>query len=126
MASELTTLEIKARDQFNAFIRLRDRDKPCIYCGGGQHEPNAAHYFTKNRFSGYMFNENNVFGACAVCNNLDNQEAFRANMIFRIGIEAVEKLEAGANSNRFRKFARYELKEIAEIYKLKIKELNAD
>lgn len=123
--SILTQLEHKAREQFNAYIRLRDKDKACIYCGGKQINPNAAHYFSKNQFSGYMFNPDNVFGACEICNNLDDQTLIRENMVLRIGLERVENLEENANSKRMYKFARFELVDIVEIYKSKIKELHA-
>jgi Bacteriophage Lambda NinG protein len=123
--SVLSDLETKAQNEFNTFIKKRDANVPCIYCLKPVFEnSNAAHFFTKNRFSGYMFNEDNCHKSHDFCNNLDDQNAYRENLIKRIGLERVEILEENANQNRFYKFDRFELIEIANKYKLKIKELN--
>ena len=81
---------------FNKYIRIRDSGKNCIACGkpysGICH---ASHYLSVGAHPEKRFNENNVHGGCKKCNvflhgNLIN---YRINLILKIGIEEVEKLE---------------------------------
>jgi predicted RNA-binding Zn-ribbon protein involved in translation (DUF1610 family) len=54
---------------FNSYIRLRDRDKPCISCGkiinGKGH---ASHFFSVGHYPNLRFNEFNVNLSCVECN----------------------------------------------------------
>ena len=85
-----------AQAEFNKFIRLRDADQPCISCGrfhSGKYD--AGHYRTTGANPELRFNEDNCHRQCVPCNqhlsgNLIN---YRINLIEKIGIERVERLE---------------------------------
>jgi hypothetical protein len=117
-----------AQKAFNAYIRARDADKPCICCGkpfepqkfGGSMD--AGHYLSRGAAPHLRFDERNCHGQRKNCNRPGGttREAFRAGMIARIGLEAVEALEADQTP---RKYSIAELKEIKATYKRKLKEL---
>lgn len=83
---------------FNAYIRERDQNRPCISCGrfhsGQMH---AGHYRAVGAggASPLRFNEINVHAQCAPCNNHQsgNVVEYRINLAKRIGVELVEWLE---------------------------------
>lgn len=124
---ELMTLQdwIKiAQSHFNTYIRLRDKDKPCIACGSkDMKKVNASHYYSAGGHYNVRFDENNVFSGCEYCNTYlsGNLIPFRENLIKRIGLEAFEKLTK--DSQITRKYTIDEVKQIAETYKKKCKEL---
>ena len=113
---------------FNAYIKERDKDKPCICCGkplgesqvGGGFD--AGHYRSVGSSPHLRFNEDNCHGQRKYCNNWRSGNAvdYRLGLIERIGIERVEALEA---DNEPKKWTIDELKEIKQKYKLKLKEL---
>lgn len=113
---------------FNAFIRARDADKPCICCGI-PFEPNklggsmdAGHYLSRGSAPHLRFDERNVHGQRKNCNRPGGttRKKFRQGMIDRIGLEAVEALEADQDE---RKWTIPDLEAMVEHYKLKTKEL---
>lgn len=89
---------------FNAYIRERDRDKPCICCGqffdskdmltGGQWD--AGHFLSRGSAAHLRFDERNVHKQLKGHNRPGGttRGQFRAGMIARIGLAAVEALEA--------------------------------
>ena len=88
----------KAQAAFNAFIRERDKYKPCISCGApaGTYKITAGHYKTTGAAPALRFNENNCFGQCwwnCNSNKSGNIVEYRKGLIERIGLEAVEELE---------------------------------
>jgi hypothetical protein len=108
---------------FNSYIRLRDKDLPCISCGRhheGQYH--AGHYMSVGSYPELRVNPLNVWKQCAPCNNHlhGNLIQYRKNLILRIGVEEVEKLE---QYNEPRKYSIPELIELKVIYKDKIKNL---
>lgn len=112
------------QDIFNKYIRLRDKDLPCISCGTTKDVEYAAGHFWATTYQYLRLNEDNVHKQCnAHCNmNLrGNLLEYRPNLIKKIGLERVEKLD----NDRHLEFKKsiQELKEIQEYYKLKIKEL---
>lgn len=118
----------EAQIAFNAFIRLRDHQQPCICCGnvlsleaiGGGFD--CGHYRSTGSASHLRFHEDNAHGQRKVCNRYGAGRAvdYRIGLIARIGLERVEALEA---DNTQRKWQREELIEIKETYKRKLKEL---
>jgi len=86
----------EAQFEFNRYIRLRDKDKPCISCQrfhkGQMH---AGHYISTGAATELRFNEDNCHAQCAPCNNhlSGNPIKYRINLIEKIGIERVERLE---------------------------------
>lgn len=127
-AQRLPDLMAKAQTAFNAFIRERDLGQPCICCGkpfepqkpGGSMD--AGHYLARSTAPQHRFNENNVFGQRKNCNRPGGttRAAFRAGVIARIGLAAVEELEADTT---VRKWDRQELIDLAKTYRAKAREL---
>lgn len=108
-----------AQQVFNRYIRLRDKDKPCISCGvkAGNYRITAGHYFPSTNKS-VTFNEDNLHGQCWFnCNSSKsgNLSEYRIGLIERIGIERVEKLEI--QSRETKKYTIEELKVIIKKYK---------
>jgi len=130
-AMRLRDILAKAQEAFNAYIRTRDADKPCICCGkpfepqkpGGSMD--AGHYLARSIAPQHRFNEDNVFGQRKNCNRPGGttRAAFRAGVIDRIGIERVEALEA---DNRVPKWTREQLFELIETYRAKTRELKKE
>lgn len=114
-----------AQMTFNKFIRLRDKDKPCISCNAkaGSYTITAGHYFPSTNKS-VTFNEDNLHGQCwynCNSNKSGNLIEYRIGLIERIGVERLEKLEL--ESRKTIKYTMDELKEIIGKYKKKIKEI---
>ena len=86
----------KAAKECHAYIRLRDRDLPCISCQrhtSGQYH--AGHYKSRGSSPSHQFCEWNIAKQCAHCNTYKsgNQAEFRRHLINRIGLELVEYLD---------------------------------
>lgn len=115
----------QAQKIFNSYIRKRDENKGCISCGQNLSKTkfDAGHYIPAGSSSFLRFHEDNVWGQCVH----DNQHRhgamldYREGLIKRIGIERVEWLEANRHNECKRSIN--DLKEIIEIYKIKIKQL---
>lgn len=118
----------EAQVSFNAYIRFRDRGRPCICCGnpldaggvGGGFD--AGHYRSTGSASHLRFNEDNCHGQTKQCNRWGAGRAvdYRIGLIQRIGLERVEALES---NNTPHKWTAEELREIKLIYQAKRKEL---
>lgn len=118
----------EAQTAFNAFIRARDTGKPCVCCqsplgagsvGGGF---DAGHYRSVGSAPHLRFDERNCHGQRKQCNRYGAGRAvdYRIGLISRIGLEAVEALEADQEP---RKHTIDELKAIKSLYKQKLKTL---
>ncbi|HDL2201950.1 TPA: recombination protein NinG, partial [Mannheimia haemolytica] len=109
---------------FNKFIRLRDKDLPCISCGRHhQGQWHAGHYKTVGGNPELRFNEDNVHRQCSVCNNHlhGNIVNYRVNLIEKIGLERVEFLERKDHPPL--KLTIEQIKDLIKVYKAKCKEL---
>src|SRR6185437_11370643 len=120
----------EAQIAFNAYIRCRDIDKPCICCdkplitnavGGGF---DCGHYRSVGSAPQLRFDERNAHGQSKQCNRYGAGRAvdYRIGLINRYGIELVESLEADQTT---KKWTIEELKEIKKLYQLKLKELKS-
>ena len=117
-----------AQRAFNAYIRERDKDKPCICCGlplgngdvGGSFD--CGHYRSVGSAPHLRFDERNAHAQRKQCNRYGAGRAvdYRIGLIGRIGSERVEILEA---DNEPRKYSIEELKTIISTYKQKAREL---
>lgn len=101
------TLQAKlAQDEFNKWIRWRDREKPCISCGKppSKGKRNACHYKSVGARLDLRFNEDNVHGGCEKCNSYlgGNLAPYRVELIKRIGIVRVEALDVHREPQRLR------------------------
>jgi hypothetical protein len=88
---------------FNAWVRFRDRFEPCIDCSKFAHDDgihggawDAGHYLSRGSHPHLRFDHRNVFKQLKGCNRPGGTTAasFRAGVIARIGLAAVEALEA--------------------------------
>ena len=113
----------EAQTAFNAFIRERDKDLPCISCQR-YHEGqfHAGHYRTVGANPELRFNEDNCHKQCAPCNNhlSGNITNYRINLVKKIGVDGVEILEG---PHEIQKLTIEQIKEIKALYKNKLKEL---
>lgn len=118
----------EAQIAFNAFIRERDKDKPCICCGkpleagtvGGAFD--CGHYRSVGSAPHLRFDERNAHGQRKQCNRWGAGRAvdYRIGLIARIGQRAVDALESDQQP---RKYAIEELKAIKAKYTAMTKEL---
>jgi hypothetical protein len=116
----------EAQQVFNRYIRLRDKDEPCISCGRHhQGQYHAGHFRTTAAAPQLRFNEEQVWKQCAPCNSYlsGNLLEYRKRLIQKIGVERVEALE---NDSSIKRWTIEELQEIKKIYKQKCKELEND
>jgi hypothetical protein len=88
---------------FNAYIRERDRDQSCICCGRTNVKDyltgsawDAGHYRSVGSAPHLRFDERNVHRQLVYCNRdrSGNAVEYRRGLIARIGLAAVEALEA--------------------------------
>ncbi len=117
----------EAQQAFNAYIRLRDRDKPCFVCersflpvpGRVMH---AGHVRSRGAAGHLRFNEDNCHGECEGCNGPHGAKPheIKAGAIRRIGADRFEALE---NDNEPHKWTREEVRGIRDNYRAKRKEL---
>ena len=108
---------------FNQWIRLRDKDLPCISCQkplGGNEQ--AGHYMSVGSSPELRFNEFNNNGQCIKCNMYlhGNLIHYRVNLIKKIGLEEVENLERYHEPKHYNKA---ELIGLKVRYKQRIKDM---
>lgn len=115
-----------AQTAFNAYVRYRDRFKPCISCGKFTADDNfggnwdAGHYRSTGsaphlRFGGLIACIN-CWRQCVHCNRyLSGSSAdYRINLIRRIGQDLVDRIES---DNTERKWSIEQLQRITAIYR---------
>jgi hypothetical protein len=120
----------EAQTAFNAWVRARDiaAGHGCIDCGrpfepskpGGSID--AGHYLSRGSAVHLRFDERNVFAQRKNCNRPGGatRADFRAGVIARIGLPAVEALEADQSVKQYRAD---DLKAIRDEYRAKLKAL---
>jgi len=103
---------------FNAWIRKRDKDKGCVSCKSKK-VLHASHYYAAGSFLGLRFSEVNAHGSCEQYNTFlyGNLEAYRKELLVRIGAKALAELDRLAAENKRKKYSRCELLEIIAKYK---------
>lgn len=113
----ISDLKKKAQRVFNAWIRNRDKDEPCLACGNRSDKMDASHYIAQGSSGFLRYNEDNVHNTCYSCNRFKhgNLVLYRINLVKKIGQERVRYLED--NVHTVHKFTREELEEIITKYK---------
>jgi len=129
------------QDGFNPYIRIRDKDKPCISCGrheweipdkytGGKWD--CGHYLSVGSCQELRFHEDNAHKQCKECNggsgkyarkNRTVREEYRERLIERIGLDRVEWLEG---PHQTQNLTHEDIREIKQYYKDKIKVLKGN
>ena len=92
----LNWLLINTRNACHEYIRLRDKDKPCVSCMqpyNSSHQ--AGHFYKAEVFSNLRFDETNVHGQCPKCNiyKEGNESEYRVNIVRRIGADGLKRLD---------------------------------
>jgi hypothetical protein len=122
----------EAQVEFNKFIRTRDEREPCISCGkppgdlSGLHAGrDAGHYRSTGAAAHLRFDERNCHAQCVKCNQhlSGNAVQYRIGLLARIGLDAVEALEA---DNEPVKWDRDTLRQIKVIYRAKTRALKKE
>ena len=115
----LPALLKKAQNEFNKFIRNRDQDKGCISSGTTVEQ--AGHFYSAGQYTALRFNEDNCHGQSLQDNYFKhgNLIPYRMNLIKRIGQQRVDLLDYTATRNRVKKWTRFELEQIYQLYKNK-------
>lgn len=113
----------EAQVAFNAYIRARDAELPCVSCGRhheGQYH--AGHYRTVGANPELRFEPLNAWKQCAPCNNHKSGDIvnYRIELVKRIGAEKVEWLEGPHEPQRY---TIEELQAIKAEYREKLKVL---
>lgn len=113
----------EAQIAFNAFIRERDKDLPCISCGRHhQGQYHAGHYRSVGSSPELRFEPINVHKQCAPCNNhkSGNVVEYRISLVRRIGVDKVEWLEGAHEPKRY---SIEDLKAIKAEYRARLQDL---
>ena len=108
---------------FNAWVRARDAELPCI--SGGRHHQgkyDAGHYRTVGSNPALRFEPLNCHRQCSPCNTQlsGNIVNYRIELVKRIGAEAVDWLEG---PHEPKKYTVEELKAMTAEYRAKTREL---
>ncbi len=90
--------EEAAKKACHAYIRERDKGKPCICCGdpitetSGYH---AGHFYESNNYPYLRFDEDNISGQRGDCNFFKSQQAgqYRERLLQKIGEERLLRLD---------------------------------
>jgi Bacteriophage Lambda NinG protein len=116
----------EAQKAFNAWIRERDHDKPCISCGRSGEGTlwNAGHYLSTQARPELRFEPDNVHKQCVHCNlfKASNAIEYRIRLIEKVGLARVEWLEAHHETP---KLSREAIATIKRIYAKAAKDLRA-
>lgn len=114
-----------AQKTCNTYIRMRDKDEPCISCQKiiGDNEISHASHFRPATNSRLRFDERNVHKSCVKCNVFLSSNAieYKKALVIKLGADVVEELEC---TNEPYRYSIEELKDIIKSYKQKIKDLN--
>ncbi len=114
----------KLKLYFHRYIRMRDKEQPCISCGkplgdnkfGGSVD--AGHYRSVGSAKHLEFEPMNVHAQCKQCNRqlTGNHSEYRKGLISRYGIGEVEYLEENQEPT---KYTVLQLQEMIALYKSK-------
>jgi len=116
-----------AQKAFNAYIRFRDKDKPCISCGTTNPNLNydCGHYLTIGAHPEHRFNPDNAHRQCHYNCNINrsgNVAAYRLGLLDRIGEDRLNALESKTEN---KKMALEAIKSITRVYKTKLNKLKS-
>jgi len=110
----------EAQASVNRYIRMRDHGRPCISCGSSPEQKrggsmDAGHYRSRGSAGHLRFNVLNIHAQCVKCNRFGSGNAvdYRLELIKRIGLDRVERIE---QDNEYRKFTIDYLKRVKRIF----------
>jgi hypothetical protein len=96
----------EAQTAVNAYVRARDKGKPCISCDkpdNGSHQRHASHYRSVGACSQLRFNTWNIWASCAQCNGVKsgNLIEYRIRLVPKLGATRVDWLESQNGVTRY-------------------------
>ena len=116
----------RCQTYFNKYIRLRDKDQPCISCGTtGGVQWSAGHFYTVGGYGNLRFDEDNCHRQCWYnCNKNkhSNRAEYEIQLPIRIGVDRYIHLQSIRHQRR--DYSIPEVKELIEHYKQLIKLLS--
>jgi hypothetical protein len=109
-----------AQNTVNKYIKLRDKNEPCISCKTFNAKWDSGHYESVGGNKQLRFNTLNIHKQCYYCNcHLSaNLQPYRINLINKIGLEKVERLE---QDHSIKKYDVEYLTKLIKIFRKKIK-----
>ena len=109
-----------AQSTVNKYIKIRDKNEPCISCGTFNAKWDAGHYESVGSDKQLRFNTLNIHKQCYYCNcHLSaNKTPYRINLVEKIGIKKVEILE---NDHSTKKYSVEYLQRLIKLMRRKIK-----
>lgn len=113
----------EAQIAFNAYIRERDKNLPCVSCGSGNDvKQNAGHYRSVGSCPELRFEPLQVWKQCEHCNSYKsgNLILYRQELLRRVGPETLAWIEG---PHEPKKYTIGDLKAIKAEYKEKLKYL---
>lgn len=113
----------RAQTAFNAWVRVRDHDKPCVSCGASRAvQWHASHYRSVGACPALRFDPLNVHKSCSQCNDWKggNVIEYRIELAKRITPEQLAYLEG---PHEPRKLTIPQIQAIEEHYKILTKGL---
>jgi hypothetical protein len=120
--SDLKTRKKAAKLACHKYIKLRDKGLPCICCNRAlDGKIDAGHYLESGNNPKIRYDEDNIHSQSVYCNQYQggNSDDYRGNLIKKIGLKRVERLESMKGGSVKRTPQDY--KEIEDYYKSKIK-----
>jgi hypothetical protein len=124
----LSEYEADAKKSFQKWVRMRDKDLPCISCGNlNTTDWAGGHFYSAGMYSGLMFDERNCHKQCnSHCNKFlsGNLLEYRKGLLKRYGSEFVDQLDQISNEKRNYKYSKEELIAKKLKFDILIKEIN--
>lgn len=108
-----------ARSIFQAWIRERDKNEPCISCGTYYSDSfQGGHYMKAEIYPNVIFNEDNVHKQCKRCNRdlHGNEASYAKGLMQKIGAERLMALMELASKKEY-KYTDDQLEAIKKKYK---------
>ena len=114
---KISDLKKQVQRVFNKWIRQRDKDLPCISCGGNCGKWDAGHFIAQGSSGVLRYHPDNCHKQGVGCNRFKhgNLLEYRINLIKKIGEDRVKWLED--HRNDVKKWTREELEELLAKYK---------
>lgn len=115
----LPELRREAQAACNAYVRERDKGKPCISCGrpdDGTHQRHAGHWKTTKARPDIRYEASQIHACCFQCNVYGGgglHEGYLPELIRRVGQSEVDRLQV----TTVRKYSREELEAIKAHYR---------
>jgi len=110
---------------FNTYIRMRDKDKPCISCGCDMknRKGDASHFYSVGSNPSLRFDEDNVHLSCVPCNQYlhGNLLEYAERLPLRIGAYRFDQLKS--RKSTINKLTIPEIQDLIKLYKIKNNDL---